>query len=217
MSFLVRWNRYLWTHGPIMTTRRAVIGLKRIRCLGKHVIFSCELPLRDQIEENPISVKAVDSADEADIQRVLTHWDERAAKQMTDERFKLGAKLWLARKESNLVAFGWTIHGKPVSSHFFRFTPTDVHLFDFVVFPEYRGKRINSDFLRAILSSLGQTGGRRAYIECLAWNAQQLRSLSRTPFKQVGVGRKIDFCGRTVVLWSRSAAESQNIAPGRSN
>jgi hypothetical protein len=202
MSFLFRWNRYLWTHGPITTTQRAVLGLKRLRCLGKHVVFSCELPLPEPRGVNPLSIEAISSPDHADIQRVLTHWDERTATRMTSERFKLGAQLWLARRNSELVAYGWTIRGKPVSSHFFQFSPTDIHLFDFVVFPEYRGARINPNFVLAILSRLGQSGGRRAFIECLAWNVPQLRSLSRTPFKQIGAGRKFEFCGHTAILWS---------------
>lgn len=202
MSVISRGVRYLRTNGPTSTMSRVLTQLKRLQYWGKHVVYYCDLPVGPPRAENILIVEVLDAEDRTKIHRVLTHWDEVAATKAVAERFRLGAQLWLAKKDSELVAYGWTIRGKTVSTYFFPLAATDVHLFDFVVFPEFRGKGINSNFVERILGQLSQTGERRAFIECLAWNEAQLRSLSRTPFKRFGVGRKLGFCGRTASLWS---------------
>ena len=77
-----------------------------------------------------------------------------------------------------------------------------MHLFDFHVFPQYRGRGINPFLVTHILESLARVGAGRAFIEAAEWNKAQLSSLTKTPFRRLGMARKLTIFRRTIVLWS---------------
>jgi hypothetical protein len=74
-----------------------------------------------------------------------------------------------------------------------------VHLFDFHVISEYRGRGLNPILVRHILQVLADEGVERALIEAAEWNQPQLSSLARTPFRRMGLARKWRLWGRTIV------------------
>jgi GNAT superfamily N-acetyltransferase len=86
--------------------------------------------------------------------------------------------------------------------HYFPLGAHDVHLFDFHVFPRYRGRGMNPLLVRHILRRLAADGLGRAFIEAAEWNRAQLSSLGKTPFRRFGRARKWTVLRRTVVCWA---------------
>jgi ribosomal protein S18 acetylase RimI-like enzyme len=120
------------------------------------------------------------------------------------ERFGLGASLWLIKSHDKLAGYGWTLEGRTVEPHFFSLGHRDVHLFDFHVFPQYRGQGMNPTLVTSILRALTAEGAGRAFIEAAEWNQAQLSSLTKTPFRRLGMARKSTLFSRTLVLWDKN-------------
>jgi hypothetical protein len=85
----------------------------------------------------------------------------------------------------------------------------DVHLFDFHIFPRYRGRGMNPLLVGHILRSLTAEGLKRAFIEAAEWNQAQLSSLGKTPFRQFGRARKWTILRSTIVYWARNETVQQ--------
>ena len=79
-----------------------------------------------------------------------------------------------------------------------------MHLFDFHVFPQYRGQGVNPLLVSYILRSLAAEGQGRAFIEAAEWNQAQLASLRRTPFRRLGSARKFTLFWYTMVCWDEN-------------
>jgi ribosomal protein S18 acetylase RimI-like enzyme len=140
--------------------------------------------------------------DPSDLERIVNFWNPKAVRRNMRNRFQMGASLWLARSAGKLAGFGWSLTGVTVEPHYFPVGPNDVHLFDFLVFPEFRGRGINPYLVGQILKTMASEGRSRAYIEAAEWNHSQLTSLSKTGFQWMGNARKITVLGRTIVQWS---------------
>ena len=132
-------------------------------------------------------------------------WNPKLVQQNMKERFDLGASLWLIKSEGKLAGYGWTLSGSTVEPHYFPLGQDDIHLFDFHVFPQYRGRGINPLLVAHILSSLATEGMGRAFIETAEWNQSQLSSLLRkTPFRRLGVAKKWNIFDHIIVSWART-------------
>ena len=136
-----------------------------------------------------------------DLQEITSFWNPKLARRNIKERFELGASLWLIKLEDQLAGYGWTLQGRTVEPHYFRLGPDDVHLFDFHVFPQYRGRGVNPSLVSYILRSLAAESHGRAFIEAAEWNQAQLASLRRTPFRRLGSARKFTLFRHTMVFW----------------
>lgn len=198
---MMRTLQFVRKHGLGATVTRIGVEVRRRLYMGKQVIFSCDLPVAESPDGSSMNVERIRSMDEKDISRILDHWNPGEMKVLVRERFRIGAHLWIVRDASAIAAYGWTIRGRAVNPYFFPLLSTDVHLFDFFVFPEFRGRGINPKLVTEILKRLGEGGARRAYIESAAWNTPQLRSLSKTQFEKVGQGRQFCKLGVTAIVW----------------
>ena len=174
------------------------------------ILFACDLratpisesKLRDVVFERKNSPDELDSAN---AERIIAAWNPDITKKLHAERFSRGACLWLLKMDGRVAAYGWTIREQTIDPHYFPLGPGDVHLFDFFVFPEYRGRRLNPALVSHILAQLATENVSRALIEAAEWNTPQLASLQRTPFRRVGCARKCRFFGKTIVIWSAEA------------
>jgi ribosomal protein S18 acetylase RimI-like enzyme len=133
--------------------------------------------------------------------RLVESWNPSARATQFAERFTVGSELWLAKVEGELAGFGWAIQGRTIESYFFPLQAGDVHLYDFYVFPEYRGRGVNISLLTEILASLSEKLAGRAFIECAAWNTAQIRSLRKTPFHTYAAATKLSILGKSLVFW----------------
>lgn len=188
-EFASRIHCYAQRHGLGATLGRIGISLRRAVAGRGQVLFVCDLaacppPILDRSNPAVLERKQAEGELNAhDLQRILGVWNPRLAQQRISERFSKGASVWLWKRNGQLAAFGWTLIGQTMERHALSPGPNDAHLFDFFVFPEYRGHRINPALVNQILVRLASEGRSRAFIEAAGWNAAQLASLRRTPFR----------------------------------
>ena len=206
---------YLKCHGLRATIRRAAVSVRRTLSEGRMVLFYCDLSAQRSTTcdlPSGVSVERVRSRHQlrsADLLKMTSFWSPKLACRNIKERFGAGASLWLVRNQENLLGYGWTLRGCTVEPHYFELGPDDVHLFDFYVFPAYRGRRMNPLLVRFILRSLATEYQGRAFIEAAEWNQAQLASLTQTPFQRLGSARKIPILGHALVWWSGREAREQ--------
>jgi ribosomal protein S18 acetylase RimI-like enzyme len=204
---------YYSRHGLRSTTQRAGLALKRALFSNRQVVFYCDLAAQVSSPETPPSFVKVErkrtysSLSPQDLHKMIDFWNPKLASRKIVERFERGADLWLIKSKDSLAGYGWTLKGRTVESHYFPLGQNDVHLFDFHVFPEYRGRGMNPFLVSHILRNLAADGPGRAFIEAAEWNQAQLSSLGRTPFRRVGCARKWSIFGRTVVWWRKQAVK----------
>jgi GNAT superfamily N-acetyltransferase len=181
------------------------------------VLFYCDLRM-DVVAPNAEShlgslrldrKRNIAEVGEDDILRMIDFRNPAILRRQLSERFGQGASLWLARSEGELAGYGWTIAGRTVKPHFYVLGENDVHLFDFFVFPEYRGRQINPTLVTHILHQFTAESKSRAYNEAAEWNHTQLSSLRRTGFIPMGFARKASLFGRTLVEWSGALSQAQ--------
>lgn len=206
-------GEFLWHtnhRGLRATLNRMLVGFRRVLAGNRLVLFCCDLAdfqaaAPDELTQGNVVRRRAESEMQAEeMLRIVHAGYPPVVRRRISERFARGASLWLFELEDKLVAYGWTLCGQTVESHFFPLGTNDVHLFDFFVFPEYRGRRINPSLVKCILMSLAREGKGRVFIEAAEWNTSQLRSLSRMPFQKLGCARKYHLFGRTVVVWSEA-------------
>lgn len=207
-DILGRFAHYARRHGLTATLWRILVGTGRTLRGTRLILFGCDLGSLEAAEVarptgRTIERKsAVTDLDPEDLARVENVGYAKVVRRQISKRFAQGASLWLCRVESQVAAYGWTLTGQTMVPHFFPLCPGDVHLFDFYVFPEFRGQRLNPSLVMQILKTLAAESKGRAFIEAAEWNAPQLHSVAKMPFQKLGYARKYCFFGRTIVIWS---------------
>ena len=111
---------------------------------------------------------------------------------MVNQVWKTGSRVTVGPRED-----------APLEPHYFPLSQQDVHLFDFQVFPQYRGRGMNPLLVSQILRNLAEDGPGRVYRSLQEWNQAQLSSLGRTPFRRFGRASKWTIFRKTMVFWSR--------------
>jgi ribosomal protein S18 acetylase RimI-like enzyme len=208
MDSLGRFVNYAKAHGFRATLKRLRLSWDRVQACNRMVLFSCslaacELAAREAPSQGTVEHKSSRAdLEERDYRQIIGSWNSRIAERRLGERFNHGALIWLFKLDGKLAGYGWTVLGSPIEPHYFPLGKNDAHLFDFFVFPEYRGRRVNPQLVSAILGRLKAEGRDRAFIEAAEWNTPQIHSLSRTPFLELGRASKYCIFGRTVVLWN---------------
>jgi ribosomal protein S18 acetylase RimI-like enzyme len=214
-SAITRLAGYHKRHGFTATVRRLSLQARRALFSGRMVLFYCDLSAScSSTADIPSSLKVERHRNQGDLspehlQQITSFWNPRLAKRNIEERFERRASLWLIKSDGALVGYGWTLQGQTIEPHFFPLGPNDVHLFDFQVFPQYRGRGMNPLLVRYILRELAEECRGRAFIESAEWNHAQLASLWKTPFHRIGRAKKFTIFGRTMVCWKEKQAPEQ--------
>jgi ribosomal protein S18 acetylase RimI-like enzyme len=215
-SSISRLAVYFKRNGLRATVCRFGLAARRTLFSNRMVLFYCDLPtLSSPTAELPSSLKVERHTNPTDLSprdldEITSFWNPQQARRNLKERFELGASLWMIKLEEKLAGYGWTLQGHTVEPHYFRLGPDDIHLFDFHVFPQYRGRGVNPLLVSSILCSLAAEGQGRAFIEAAEWNQAQLASLGRTPFRRLGWARKYTILRRTIVYWDPNQAVEHN-------
>jgi len=202
-----RFADYHRRNGFRAAIRRIGLAARRSLFSNRMILFYCDLSaLTSSTTDLPSSLKLERKRNAAeisqqDLQQITSLWNPKLAQRNMQERFGLGASLWLIMFEDQLAGYGWTLQGCTVEPHYFRLGPDDVHLFDFHVFSQYRGQGLNPFLVTQILHNLSGECYGRAFIEAAEWNQAQLASLRRTPFRHLGSARKLTLFRHTMVFW----------------
>ncbi|HEX8817344.1 MAG TPA: hypothetical protein VF753_17755 [Terriglobales bacterium] len=218
---LSRIAAYYRRNGLAATVRRSALSTRRALLSGGSVLFYCDLstlrqppaPLPKSLTVERVPTRS--QLDPRDLEHIVSFWHPPLALRRINQRFAVGASLWLAKVDGNLAGFGWTLAGRTVEPHYFRLGVGDVHFFDFHVFPQFRGQGINPLLVTQILYRLSPDAHRRAFIEAARWNRPQLASLSHTPFQSFGTARLVTIFGRSVVFWDQKPSENGNSVPAK--
>jgi GNAT superfamily N-acetyltransferase len=210
-----RVTSYYARHGIGATVRRVGLAARRAVSSSRMILFYCDLSLQSSpTTDLPSSLKVERHRNQADLsprdlEEITSFWNPMLARRNIKERFELGASLWLIKFEDKLAGYGWTLQGNTIKPHYFRLGLDDVHLFDFHVFPQYRGRGVNPFLVSYTLCRLAAECKGRAFIEAAEWNQAQLASLQRTPFRRLGSARKFTILRRTFVCWAREECVEQ--------
>jgi GNAT superfamily N-acetyltransferase len=210
-----RFAVHLSRHGFNATARRAALVFGRALFSNRMVLFYYDLSRQGSWPADlTISVKVERKRsefdlDSQDLQEIIKFWNPKLASRQIKERFRRGASMWMIKSEDRLAGYGWTLQGCTIEPHYFRFGEDDVHLFDFLVFPKYRGQGLNSLLVTHILRNLAAESSGRAFIEAAEWNHAQLSSLRKTPFHRIGQARKLTILRRIIVCWDENKTAEQ--------
>jgi len=202
-----RFAEYYRRHGLQATVRRAGLAVRRALFSSGSVLFYCDL--RGQTSPPPtlpgfLKVERKSSAAELspqDFEEMTNFWNPKLARHNMKERFDLGASLWLIKSGDRLAGYGWTLQGRTMEHHYFPLGPDDVQFLDFRVFPRYRGRAMDWFLITQILHRLAADGLGRAFGEAGEWNQASLSSFKMTPFRRLGMARKMTIFGNALVWW----------------
>jgi ribosomal protein S18 acetylase RimI-like enzyme len=211
---------YWQRHGVAATFRRAWLSLSRMVGGQGLVLFSCNLamlPTRENGLTNGLEFERKTheaDLDSHDREQIVNFWNPDVTGRQITERFGKGASLWLVRADGQLAGYGWTLVGDTMEPHHVSLGPEDAHLFDFLVFPDFRGRGINPALVIHVLESLAVEGKKRALLEAAEWNTAQLSSLRRTPFQKLGLARPRGLFRKPSVVWTGEKPKWHAIADG---
>lgn len=205
---------YYKRNGSGATARRAWLAMSRLFSPGM-ILFYCNLSGSNS-EQAPLpaflTVERKRNEDEVsplDLEEIIKSWNSRVAHQSIKERFGRGASLWMIKSERKLAGYGWTLRGHTIERHYYSLGLDDVHLFDFYVFPRYRGQGLNPLLVTEVLRTLAVERMERAFIEAAAWNHAQLESLRKTSFHRLGRASKFTILRRTIVFWDDNQVDGE--------
>ena len=223
-SAVSRLTEYLRRHGFAATVRRAGLAARRSIFAGRMVVFYCDL---DERKLRPISIpktfsiKRVNALTELGterLQEMTSFWNPKLASRNIRERFEKGASLWLVECEGRLAGYGWTLQGQAIERYYFPLTSGDAQLFDFYVFPSFRGRALHWLLTGHILHMLALEGASRAFADTGEWNAAQLASFKMTPLRRFGQVRTYKIFGQQLTRWDADEPEGQvQRRPARGN
>jgi GNAT superfamily N-acetyltransferase len=202
-SAVARLRHYYRRHGLRAMMQRIKLAFQRASSLGQMIVYACDLPVTGgPAPLGTVTRKSTYAAlNAAESKRIVEHWNPDAMPKLMAEQFAAKAELWLLLQDGIIAAYGWTLKGKTIEPHYFPFKAEDVHLFDFFVFPEFRGRNLNPSLVWQILDQAGREGCRRAFIEAAVWNRPQQASLAKTSFQKIGTARKFSLGKSNLVWW----------------
>ncbi len=200
---------YFRLHGFRATVHRMALAVRRLLSPNRMILFYLDL---NNQQASPARVTAAgdlvierkrsrEEFDRQDWETIVNFWNPALSQRSFLERFRSGASVWIARLDGRVAGYGWTMIGRTIAPHYYPLGGNDVHMFDFLVFPEFRGKGVNPSLVSLILNAMAEEGRIRAYIEVREWNQPQLNSLGKTGFQLLGVARKMSLSRCTFVQW----------------
>ena len=117
------------------------------------------------------------------------------------ERFDQGASVWFIQVNEKTAGMVWTLVGQTIEPFYYFMTSGDVHFFNNVVFPGYRGKGLNPYLINSVLQEMKEKKLIRAYIETNLRNVREQRSLMKTGFIPLGIAKKKARGDRQITSW----------------
>ncbi len=209
---LVFWKEkavlYYRKHGLWKSAKQVCIKIKEGMFPEPDVVYYANLiPLksRNLPVQNEIRVVERKTADQLTPDEKSTLFDQIGRNLIGPqlaERFGRGASAWFVYYKDQFAGMVWTLVGDTVEPFYYFLTPEDVHVFNNVIFPEYRGQGINPVLIETVLHDLSERGLVRAYIETRVSNLAEQKSLAKTSFQPMGTAQKKIRRNRRITFWS---------------
>jgi ribosomal protein S18 acetylase RimI-like enzyme len=212
MSFstgISRFTDYYRRHGFVATIRRLAVIVRRSLFAGRSVLFYYDLTTQGAAKPSLPAFLSVErkgnmgELNPEDLSAMTSVWNPKLVLRTMEERFGLGALVWLIKSNGNLAGYGWTLKGRTVEPHYFPLGPNDIQFIDFHVFPKFRGRAIDWFLMTQILHQLAEEGPGRAFGESGEWNQASIASFQMARFRRLGMASKRTIFGRTIVSWSK--------------
>lgn len=210
-----RLTDYFRRNGLQKTLERFAVEARRSLFADRMVVLYCDLDDRTLRPVNippNFSIRRLTSPGDLSperMQQMTSFWNPSLAARNIEERFAKGASLWMVESQDQLAGFGWTIQGDVIAPYYFPMGTRDVQLFDFYVFPKFRGRAIHWLLTGHILQTLAADGHARAFADTHEWNEAQLASFRMTPFRILGRVRTYSIFGRLLVRWDTSKSRDR--------
>lgn len=210
-----RFTAYYSRHGFRATIRRAVLSAKRTLFSSRMVVFYCDLTMLAPARVNIPSSLRVEclttyvALGQRDLDEMTAFWNPKQAHRNIRERFDKEATLWLIKSGERLAGYSWTLRGRTIAPYYFLLGEHDVQLFDFYVFPKFRGRAILWFLVAHILQSLKDEGAARVFGDVAEWNQASLSFYKMTPFRRLGLAKSYTVFGHTFTRWVPSRTEKQ--------
>ena len=124
-SSISRFTDYFTRHGFAATVRRLGLSARRTLFSSRMVLFYCDLatqssPTADMPSNLKVErIKNQTELNAQDLKEITSFWNPKLARRNIEERFELGASVWLIKVEDNLAGYGWTLQGRTVEPHYF--------------------------------------------------------------------------------------------------
>jgi len=199
--------RSIKTKGMLFTMKRIFIISKRNLFQNRSIIYCADLNSLeyDKVElPKNYCIEVICKEEELSknkLYQLSKYRPKETLKLQFQERFHKGAVLWLMMISDIVVGFHWSVTGQPIKQYFFSFPCKDTLLFDSEIFTEFRGRGLNPLLIDYIMCNLKKQGVSRVYIDIRMWNAANIRSITKTRFKKIGVAKKIVVLGKVFVIW----------------
>ena len=148
---------------------------------------------------------------------MTSFWNPKLARRNIKERFESGGVAVADQvSTANWQVTGGPCRGRTIEPHYFPLGQDDVHLFDFHVFPQYRGQGMNPYPGHPYPLQIWQPRGRVVRLsKPQSGTEPQLSSLGKLHFDRLGFARKLTLFGRTIVCWGKNTAcGSAGLHPG---
>ncbi len=198
---------YYKRHGLAATVRRMGSAARRSLFANRKIVFYCDLAMLSPTAANvpdSLKIERVHTEREfsaEDRNAITNFWNPTLSERNMRQRFERGASLWLIRSEDRLAGYSWTLRGQTIADYYFPMGIDDIQIFDFFVFPKYRGRAVLLVLIKYMLSVLRTEGAARAYGDVAEWNHASLSFYKMTPFKRLGVAQGFTLFGRTFTRW----------------
>jgi Acetyltransferase (GNAT) family len=216
-----RVTTYYLRHGFRATVSRMGLAVNRALSSSRMLVFYCDLPSLPVRPVNiPSSIRVERVTGEAELQpqdfdEITSFWNPKQARRNVKERFANGASLWVIKSEDKVAGYGWTLQSRTIAEYYFPMGPKDVQLFDFYVFPKFRGRALHWLLTAYILQALAVEGAARAFADTGEWNQPQISSFRMTPFRCLGLVRSFTIFGHTFVSWAENGPAEHVELPNR--
>jgi ribosomal protein S18 acetylase RimI-like enzyme len=201
---------YYQRYGFGATLRRAGLAIRRALFSNGMIVFCCDLAKQSTAPPDmpsSLTVRRLSHYTELspeDLQELIGLWNPKQAHRNIGERFERGASLWLIRSGERLGGYSWTLRGRTIAEYYFPMAQDDVQLFDFYVFPRFRGRAILWFLIIFVLSSLREEGASRVFGDVAEWNQPSLSFYKTIPFQRLGRARTFTILGHTFVSWTEN-------------
>jgi RimJ/RimL family protein N-acetyltransferase len=199
---------YYQRHGVAATLSRAAGAIRRSLFSQGMIVFCCDLatrPVPPPDMPSSLNVRRLNTYAELspeDLQALTSFWNPKQAHRNIKERFEKGASLWLIRSGNILAGYSWTLRGCTIAEYYFPMAQDDVQLFDFYIFPKFRGRAILWFLITVILNALREEGVSRVFGDVADWNQASLSFYKTVPFQRLGRAKTITIFGRSFVSWA---------------